>query len=129
MADGLSLVDQAVAQILTGTAAPTRPIPYNVWSNAHVARLNVKTGPGYLYGFTAYSSNVAAQFVLVFDSSTAPASGAVACAVFKVSAAANVAANWIPPRAFEAGIWICNSSTEPTLTAGSADCSFDAQYV
>src|SRR5438477_9199366 len=98
MANGLSLVDKAVAQILQGDNRPDQQIPYNVWTNAHANRIGVKAGPGYLYGFTCYSSAAAAQFVLVFDTRDSPANGALACAVFKVATVANIGGAWIPPR-------------------------------
>lgn len=129
MGDGLSLVDRAVAQVLAGDAAPDQQVPYNVWTNAHANRIGVKSGPGYLYGFTVYNAAAAAQFILVFDAASSPAAGAVACAVFRVATLTNVGSQWMPPRAHREGIWLANSSTEPTLTAGAADCSFDVQYV
>ena len=103
--------------------------PLNVHSNAYVAAMLVKSGPGVLYGFSLYSSNIAAQFIQIHDSLTVPASGAIPAALFTVGAAGNLAVNWIPGRSFLYGCWIVNSSTGATYTAGSADCFIDAQYI
>lgn len=107
----------------------TSGLPLNVHSPAYGNVLHVKSGPGLLFGFSAYSSNVAAQFIQVHDSHDAPASGAVPVAVFTVAATAHVAISYIFPGRFHLyGIWVVNSTTGPTYTAGSADTFFDAQY-
>src|SRR5690348_15378178 len=103
--------------------------PLNVHSNVYEATRLVKSGPGVLYGFTVYSSKASSQFIQVFDSATAPASGAVPATVLTVGATSNVAANWIPGRTFLYGCWIVNSTTGPTYTAGLADCWFDVQFI
>jgi hypothetical protein len=103
--------------------------PLNISTNAYAASLVVKSGPGIFYGFTAYNSNASAQFILVFDASTLPGNGAIPAAVFTVAGSNNLGVNWIPGRTFHTGIVVCNSSTGPTKTIGSADCWFDCQYV
>jgi len=104
-------------------------LPLNTHSNAYENARRVKRGPGLLFGFSAYSSNAAAQFIQVHDSQDAPASGAVPVAVFTVAATAHIAISYIfPGRFHNQGIWIVNSSTGPTYTAGSADTFFDVQF-
>lgn len=89
-----------------------------------------KTGISKLFGFTVYSSNAAAQFVLLFDATALPADTAVPLMAFPVAATANVAAYWgTAGRSFTHGIVLCNSSTAATKTIGAADCFFDVQYV
>jgi hypothetical protein len=104
--------------------------PLNVSSQAYEASRVVKSGAGRLFGFTVYNSAVAAQFIQLFDAQALPADGAVPVAVFKVATVANLAVFWGDwGRFFNRGIVICNSSTGPTKTIGSADCFFDAQYL
>jgi hypothetical protein len=91
---------------------------------AHVAL----GGEGRVFGFTVYNSNATDQFILVFDRSTIPSNGATPDLIFAVGAKDNLLINWIPGRWFRSGCVLCNSSTDSTLTAGSADCLFDVQY-
>ena len=108
----------------------TSGLPLNAHSNAYANAIRVKSGPGILFGFSAYSSNSGAQFVQVFDSHDAPGSGDVPDAVFTVAATGNLAVSYIfPGRFHKYGIWIVNSTTGPTLTAGAADTFFDAQFI
>lgn len=89
----------------------------------------VKAGAGTLFGLSGFNSKAAAQFVLIFDSSSALSAGAVPVVVISVPASSNFsydAGLW--GRAFRSGIVVANSSTAATLTAGAADCWFDAQY-
>lgn len=124
----LHLVKRRWQQILAGEF--NSGIPVNASSVAFANRLLVKAGEGMLFGVAVYSSNVAAQFIQLHDSQTAPANGAVPSAVWTVAATANLNVSWIfPGRWCDRGIWLVNSSTAPTLTAGSADCFFDAQYI
>lgn len=105
-------------------------LPLSQHSNAYEAGRQFKSGPGILFGFTVYSSNAAAQFIQVHDLQVAPATGAIPAVTLTVKATDNLAVSYIfPGRFFQRGIWIGNSSTGPTYTAGSADCFFDAQYV
>jgi len=104
-------------------------LPLNVHSNAYVASIFVKSGPGYLCGFTVYNSKTSSQFIQVFDAATLPADGAIPAVFFSVAQSADKGVDWIPARTFLTGCVICNSSTGPTKTIGSADCWFDVQFV
>ena len=112
----------------------TSGLPLNAHSNVAANVLQVKPAPGLLFGFSVFTSKATAQFIQVHDSLTAPASGAVPAAVFQINGAAvatgdHLAVSYIfPGRFFLYGIWLANSSTAATLTAGSADCFFDAQF-
>jgi hypothetical protein len=82
-----------------------------------------------LYGFSGYSSNVAAQFILVFDSLGAPADEAIPVMVIPVAAAAVFSAYFgSVGRWFLNGIYLCNSTTPEDLSLGAADTWFDVQY-
>jgi hypothetical protein len=103
--------------------------PLSVSSLALQAAFQVTSGPARRFGFQVYSNKASSQFIQLFDTVTAPGAGAIPVAVFTVGTTANlpVAYPW-PGRWFGRGIWMANSSTAATLTAGSADCYFDVQY-
>ena len=103
--------------------------PLNASSIALAASLSVKSGAGYLCGFTVYNSKSSAQFIQVFDARSLPANGSIPATVFTVAQTANLPVQWIPWRTFQNGCFLVNSSTAATLTIGSADCFFDAQYI
>jgi hypothetical protein len=103
--------------------------PLNYSSRALEASCVVKTGDGILFGFTVSNTNAAARFVMVFDSRTVPANGAVPIMAKSVPLGDAVGFNWLPGRTFFAGIVLVNSTTQGSLTIGSADQIFDAQYL
>ncbi len=108
----------------------TAGLPLNTHSNVYESSRRIKTGQGYLFGFTVYSSNVAAQFIQVHDSPTLPGNGAVPCLTLPINTVNYLAAQWLPlGRSFLSGIYLVNSTTGPTLTIGAADCFFDAQFM
>lgn len=102
--------------------------PRNGTSRALEPSRIVLAGAGRVFGFTVYNSNASAQFILVFDQNTVPANGETADVVFKAPAGDVLGVNWIPGRWCRSGCVLVNSSTEPALTVGAADCFFDAQY-
>ena len=105
-------------------------LPLNSTSLAYESSRIVKFGPGYLMGLTVYSSNVAAQFVQVFDHQGVPADGAIPAVVLHVAATSTATLTYVPlGRLCYQGIVVCNSSTGPTKTIGAADCFFDVQYI
>ena len=103
--------------------------PLNYASRALEKSAVVKTGDGWLYGFTFTNTNAAARFVLVFDAHDLPANGAVPLIAKSCPLGDAVGFSWLPPRRFEAGLVLCNSTTQATLTLGTADSLFDAQYI
>lgn len=100
---------------------------HNANSRKVTNSLVVKTSNGLCFGFTV--SSVAAQFIQLFDLTALPADTAVPLLSFPVAATSTIANLWMPPRWFEQGIVICNSSTQHTKTIGSADCIFDVQFL
>ena len=127
------MVDDELGEGWAGRFAgfdPSRGFPDSSTSLALEAAHTVKSGAGSLFGFSVYSNKASSQFILVFDSQTIPGSGAVPVLVYTVGATSNLGVYYgTVGRAFGQGIYIANSSTAATLTAGSADCWFDVQYI
>lgn len=104
--------------------------PFNSRSNVYENSRVVKAGPGTLFGVCGFNSKGSSQWIQIHDSGTPPANGAVPELIIYVATVSNFSVSYvIPGRAFNQGIYIVNSSTGPTLTIGSADCWFDAQFV
>lgn len=101
----------------------------NASTVAYAASLLVKSAGGTLFGITGYNSKASAQFIQVHDAAALPANAAVPVVVITVPASSNFSIDFGPTgRRFVNGIVLCNSSTGPAKTLGSADCWFDAQY-
>ncbi|HMC69891.1 MAG: hypothetical protein E6J20_18550 [Chloroflexi bacterium] len=110
------------------------PPPYRIPANATSPKLAnsiiAASGVCRLYGFTATSTNVAAQFILCFDTNAVPAAGALPLFTVNVAAASPGSVYFgSVGRSFDHGIVLCNSTTQGTLTIGAADTLFDVQYV
>lgn len=102
----------------------------NKTTTAYAASLVVKAVPGNLYGLTGYNSKASAQFIQIHDAAALPDDASVPKVVFTVPATSNFSIDFGEHgRSFATGIVVCNSSTGPTKTIGSADCWFDAQYL
>ena len=102
--------------------------PLNYTSKALEAAA-VIAGASQLYGVTICSTNVATQFIWLFDARAVPAN-ATTGGLPLLSVATNTPTPllWIPPRAFFAGIVLANSTSATSFTAGAADCFFDVQF-
>jgi len=125
----VSLVEEALRELVENKNAPDVFVPYNYSSNVAETRCRVVTGASYLFGFTVSNSNAAARFIQVFDSDAFPANGAVPQVCVSCPATADKEMIWIPPRRMDRGIIICSSTTQNTLTLGAAEFLFDVQYV
>lgn len=98
-------------------------------SIAYVASQIIKAGPGMLYRLVGYNSKASAQFIQLHDAAALPAEAAVPKEVITVAASSNFdIALGVYGRKFTVGIVVCNSSTGPTKTIGSADVWISAQY-
>jgi hypothetical protein len=96
---------------------------------AYVNGTVVKNAPGTLYGLTGYNSKATAQFIQIHDSASVPSDAAVPKIIISIPATSSFSLDFpIPGRIFDNGITICNSSTGPTKTIGSADIWIDAQF-
>ena len=105
-------------------------LPLNSHSNVLEAAHVAKPSPGYLLGFTVNNTKSSAQYLLIFDATTAPVSNQVPVTSFTVAASSSLSVYFnTPGRSFRYGIVVANSSTADKLTAGSADCFFDVQYI
>ncbi len=115
----------------SGIAVPVRdPVATTVKSTAFEASHVLKASAGSLGSLTVYNSNSSAQFILIMDSATVPANGAVTLLVPPIPIAGNTVLQlqFHFPLVAAAGISVCNSSTGTfTKTIGSADCAFTGQ--
>ncbi len=104
------------------------PGPLNFNVGVKVASI-VVPGRIVVYGFTVYNTKASAQFINCFDANALPANGGVP--LFSWALAANTGVGFGFPvngRQFQTGLVLCNSSTDATVTIGSADCFFDVQF-
>jgi hypothetical protein len=110
----------------TGTIYRTR----NATSTAYEAsRVVSNTGPVVVYSLDGYNSNAAARFIQLHDAASLPSDGAAPVLFISVPASSNFALSFGPNgRTFAKGCVICNSTTGPTKTIGTADFWFDVQY-
>ena len=117
-------------RIIAEHVEPREIVYDNSTSNALESSRVVKSGKARLYGFSGTNTKASAQFILAFDTNTVPANGAVPKFVMTAAASSDFWVSWTPGwRNFSDGCVLCNSSTAATLTIGSADCWFDAQYL
>lgn len=120
---------QPVSQSGTWSVQTTGTATSAATTTAYATSLVVKASTGTLYTITGYNSKSTSQFIQVHDSATLPADAAIPKIIFFIPPFTNFSYDMGHyGRLFSAGITICNSSTGPTKTIGSADCWFDVTY-
>ena len=106
------------------------PQPVNAGNVASLVAkaVSISGGIARLHRVIATNTNGATRYIQIFDATALPANGTVPLITFPLAAGASTQ----PPidfgvygRTFVNGIVIANSSTEATLTVGSADSFFD----
>lgn len=103
--------------------------PINISSIAYTNSLIVKSSAGILYNITGFNSKTSSQFIHLYDSATLPNESSIPVLIFCVGSLNNFSLDLgVYGRYFSNGIVICNSSTGPIKTIGSADCWFDCQF-
>lgn len=101
-----------------------------VTSTALVASQILLAQPGVIHSLSVFNSKASAQFILLMNSASLPADGAVLLLFppIPIAAASLVQIDFKRPLEASVGIVVCNSSTGTfTKTIGSADCVFYAQ--
>jgi len=100
----------------------------NATSTAAEASRVIKASAGRLFGMTVMST--AAQYIQLFNATSAPADTTVPIISFDIAANTAKSIDFGEyGRYFSTGIVVTNSSTATTKTIGSTTCLFDAQYV
>lgn len=127
-------VSDAYAEVLRERSIPAitllRDWPYNGTTQALANSLIAMAGPCRLFGLMASSTRASGQFIQVFDANVVPANGAIPFASVDIATVTAKGLYWGSiGRWCKYGVVVCNSTTQGSLTLGSADCLFDVQVM
>ena len=99
-------------------------------STALASSLVIKASAGRLLQLTGVNTKASAQYIQVFNNTSAPADTTAPILLAYVPAGGNFSFDFGDiGRYFSTGITVTNSSTAATKTIGSADCWFNAEYL
>ena len=114
----------AHAQGVLSSGTPITPINSTALEASHI----ITAGPGSLASLTI--TDTTAEYILIMNSATLPANGAVTLLFPPIKVGANTTTMVVFPNPLRAsaGITVCNSSTGTfTKTIGGSTCIFSAQ--
>lgn len=114
------------ASVLTTQLPSVTGVTSTALETSHI----LKAAAGQLCHLSVFNSKGSAQFILIMNSPTLPANGAVPLLYPPIPIAANtlLVINFERPIVASLGITVTNSSTGTfSLTIGSVDCAFFAQ--
>lgn len=126
----IPLRPQTVVVMNPNTGELLGPAATKVISTALEASHILKASAGQLVSLAVFNSKTSAQYILLLNSATLTADGAVTLLYPPIPIAANslLVLDLPSPLVASAGIVVCNSSTGSfTKTIGSNDCCFYAQ--
>lgn len=117
-------------------AMARKPLAVNTyaWSHddsvAYEASTLSKASAGHVRSIEGYNSKASAQFIQLHNASSVPADTAVPEMIMTVPATSNFSIDFGEDGYYcDTGIAVCNSSTGPTKTIGSADVYFTIRYI
>lgn len=108
--DGKVQLNTESVTVVSSTAAET----------SHV----IKATPGLVFWFEAYNGNAAIRYIQLHNAVSLPANGAVPILSVPAAITSNVNRSYRPAIWCSVGCVIANSTTQATLTIGSADNFF-----
>lgn len=116
-------------------AVVRKPLSVNTYawtvskSSAYEASRVAKASSGMVRSIIGYNSKASAQFIQLHNTASLPSDTAVPDVIITVAASSNFSIDFDEDGYYcSTGITVCNSSTGPTKTIGSADCWFVVRY-
>lgn len=123
----VTAVNTGAVVVASGSITSTPVAVSLASSTAYEASRVVKASAGTLRSLTGYNSGPA-QFLQLHNTTTVPADGVAPIMVLPLPAQSGFAFEWVNGIPCATGISLCNSTTAPTKTLGSANCFFTVGF-